>query len=63
MKVDAQTFQKIIDTLHQQDDIEVFPNPTPGRTGSCYRLVEGVKEGSEAGEKRSVKKAGAPGKG
>lgn len=40
MKVDAQTFQKIIDTLLQQEDIEVVRTPTAGRTGTRYRLVE-----------------------
>lgn len=40
MKLDAQTFQKIIDTLLQQEDIEVVRTPTAGRTGTHYRLVE-----------------------
>jgi len=41
MKTDAQTFQKIVDTLLQQEDIEVVRNSTAGRTGTHYRLREG----------------------
>jgi hypothetical protein len=41
MKTDAQSFQKIVDTLLQQEDIEVDRTATPGRTGTRYRLLEG----------------------
>ena len=40
MKVDAQTFQHLVQTLSQQGDIETFSVKTPGRTGVSYRLVE-----------------------
>jgi len=51
MKTDAQSFHKIVETLQQQDDIELLPVRTPGRTGIVYRLVGGGKkfdEGKEA---------------
>ena len=39
MKLDAQTFQKLVDTLSQQEDIAILRNPTPGRPGTFYRLT------------------------
>lgn len=39
MKVDAQTFQKLVQTLLQQGDIESCHLPTAGRTGLAYRLL------------------------
>jgi hypothetical protein len=39
MKVDAQTFQKITETLILQGDIEKVPVRTAGRTGTAYRLL------------------------
>ena len=41
MKLDAKTFQQIIDTLHQQGDIESSQSLTHGRTGVLYRLTTG----------------------
>jgi hypothetical protein len=40
MKLDSQTFQKIIQTLTLQGDVEPVPVPTAGRTGLAYRLVQ-----------------------
>jgi wyosine [tRNA(Phe)-imidazoG37] synthetase (radical SAM superfamily) len=40
MKVDAQTFHHLVQTLSQQGDIETISIKTPGRTGLSYRLVE-----------------------
>ena len=41
MKVDAQAFQHIIQTLTQQGDIEAISIKTTGRTGVSYRLISG----------------------
>jgi hypothetical protein len=41
MKVDTQTFQKIIQTLIQQGDVEMVTLRTAGRSGNAYRLVQG----------------------
>jgi hypothetical protein len=41
MKVDAQAFQHIIQTLSQQGDIESIAIKTTGRTGVSYRLTGG----------------------
>jgi DNA-binding MarR family transcriptional regulator len=41
MKLDAKTFQQIIETLHQQGDIESSQSLTHGRTGVLYRLTSG----------------------
>jgi len=38
MKMDTQTFQKIVATLSQQGDIAIIQNRTSGRTGILYRL-------------------------
>jgi len=40
MKMDAQSFQKLIQTLEQQGDIEPITVKTSGRTGIAYRLAE-----------------------
>lgn len=40
MKMDAQSFQKLIQTLEQQGDIEPIAVKTSGRTGLAYRLIE-----------------------
>lgn len=55
MKVDAQTFQKIIDTLLQQEDIEVDRAGNSGRTVTYYRLLEGVKREGERSADASAK--------
>ena len=39
MKMDAQSFQKLVQTLEQQGDIEVMPVKTHGRSGIAYRLL------------------------
>jgi len=44
MKTDAQSFQRIVDTLHQQGDITMGPVKTPGRTGRAYQLRRGGKK-------------------
>lgn len=54
MKVDAQTFQKLVHTLVQQGDLEIAEHKTQGRRGISYRIAggeEGVKEGKEEGSK------------
>ncbi len=38
MKIDALTFQNIIETLSQQGDVECVPSRTSGRTGTLYRM-------------------------
>jgi hypothetical protein len=45
MKLEAQIFQKIIQTLTLQGDIEPAPVQTGGRTGLAYRLAQEVNEG------------------
>lgn len=51
MKVDAQTFQSIVATLEQREDIQVIQNRTAGRTGTSYRLItDPAREGNEGGE-------------
>jgi len=39
MKMDAQTFQKMIFTLTQQGDLEVIQTKTTGRTGTHYKAI------------------------
>ncbi len=39
MKLDAQTFQKVIETLRQRNDIEIVPLKTATNSGNAYRLV------------------------
>jgi len=46
MKLDAQAFQKIVQTLVQQGDVEVVAVKTAGRTGVAYRLLEGETGGT-----------------
>ena len=41
MKVNARAFQEIVETLLQQEDLEVIQAPTTGRTTTVYRLIEG----------------------
>ena len=51
MKLDAKTFQNIVETLQQQGDVEIIPNRTAGRTGVLYRLMsEAQSDGNEGGE-------------
>jgi hypothetical protein len=51
MKVDAQTFQSIVATLEQREDIQVIQSRTAGRTGTSYRLItDPAREGNEGGE-------------
>jgi hypothetical protein len=50
MKTDTQTFQKIVQTLTQQGDIDPSPSKTTGRPGVVYRLVESQMEGERRGE-------------
>lgn len=38
MKMDSQTFQKLVQTLVEQGDVDVVPIKTPGRTAFLYRL-------------------------
>ena len=38
MKMDTQTFQKLVATLSQQDDIVAVERKTAGRKGIAYRL-------------------------
>lgn len=45
MKMDAQSFWKMVLTLGQQGDIEKVDVKTAGRTGLAYRLIPEVKEG------------------
>ncbi|MCG3138810.1 MAG: hypothetical protein HJJLKODD_02679 [Phycisphaerae bacterium] len=47
MKVDLQAFQKIVETLLQQGDIEPVAVATTGRTGTWYRLINIVNTGGE----------------
>jgi hypothetical protein len=39
MKLDAQTFIKVIETLRQRNDIEIVPVKTATKTGNAYRLM------------------------
>lgn len=39
MKMDARSFQSLVQTLDQQGDIEVTPVKTAGRAGIAYRLL------------------------
>jgi len=39
MKLDAQTFQKVIETLRQRNDIEIVMLKSATNTGNAYRLV------------------------
>ena len=39
MKLDAQTFVKVIETLRQRNDIEIVPVKTVTKTGNAYRLT------------------------
>jgi hypothetical protein len=41
MKTDSQTFQRIVQTLVLQGDVEIEKVMTSGRTGATYRLLEG----------------------
>jgi len=41
MKLDAQMFQKVVETLYQQEDIQIRNDPTKGRAGTYYLLREG----------------------
>jgi hypothetical protein len=43
MKLDSKAFAALIDTLHEQGDVEVVTAPTAGRTMRAYRLVGAVK--------------------
>jgi len=54
MKMDTQTFQKVVMTLSQQGDIVIIQNKTSGRTGILYQLggeESLVKQEKEAGVK------------
>jgi hypothetical protein len=48
MKLDTQTFQKLVETMQQAGDIEAVAIPTHGRTGVHYRLVTTAKKVKEA---------------
>ena len=50
MKVDAQSFQKIVQTLVQQGDIGIVTTKTAGRPGVAYRLLQGGTSGAAQGE-------------
>jgi predicted ArsR family transcriptional regulator len=39
MKIDAQSFQKLVQTLVQQGDLVVESAKSAGRTGNVYRLA------------------------
>ena len=43
MRMDAKTFQGIVGTLEQAGDIVAVMEPTRGRTGRYYQLVEGIR--------------------
>ncbi len=49
MKLDTQTFQKLVETLQQAGDIEAVAVRTQGRTGTHYRLTTGAMKGKDAG--------------
>jgi hypothetical protein len=48
MKLDTQTFQKLVETLQQAGDIEAVSSRTQGRTGVHYRLITGTRKVKEA---------------
>lgn len=60
MKVDAKTFQTLIETLTQQGDVEIQAIKTTGRTGIHYRLL-GERTGK--GETSDVPEAAPTGEG
>ncbi len=49
MKLKTKDFKELIDTLVEQRAIRVVNEITPGRIGTSYKLIEGVKEGEKEG--------------
>ncbi|MBI5939836.1 MAG: bifunctional DNA primase/polymerase [Caulobacterales bacterium] len=56
MKLDTQTFQRLVETMQQAGDIEAVVVRTSGRTGTNYRLLGWGRKGDE-GEGKMVKEA------
>jgi predicted ArsR family transcriptional regulator len=49
MKIDAKTFQELINTLEQQGDIQTTTQSTDGRPQRAYRLLGDDQGGESAG--------------
>jgi hypothetical protein len=52
MKMDAQTFLKLVQTLEQSGDVVIQTQSGSGRPGRYYRLVEAEGAGERSGEAR-----------
>ncbi len=57
MKMDAQSFHKLIDTLLQRGDIGVRQEPTAGRTATHYHLAPGATKGRTGVNNRRKRKS------